>query len=37
MATLLEEIRSNKGLKNVHEAAYYCVYETGKELGLETG
>ena len=34
---LLEQIRSEKGLKNVHEAAFYCVYETGKNLGLETG
>ena len=34
---LLEQIRSQKGLKNVHEAVYYCVYETGKNLGLETG
>jgi hypothetical protein len=34
---LLEQIRSQRGLKNVHEAVYYCVYETGKALDLETG
>jgi hypothetical protein len=34
---LLEQIRSLKGFKNVHEATYFCVYEMGKELGLETG
>ena len=34
---LLEQIRSKMGLKDANEALFYCVYEKGKEMGLETG
>ena len=34
---LLEQIRSKMGLKDANEALFYCVYEKGKDLGLETG
>jgi len=37
MWALLEQIRSKKGFKNENEAVYYCVYEVGKNMGLETG
>ena len=34
---LLEQIRSKQGLKDANETLFYCVYEKGKDLGLETG
>ena len=35
--SLVEQIRSLRGFKDVNETLFYCVYEKGKDLGLETG
>jgi hypothetical protein len=34
---LLEQIRNAKNLKGVNDTLFYCVYNVGKDLGLETG
>ncbi len=34
---LLEQIRSAKNLKGVNDTLFYCVYNVGRDLGLETG
>jgi len=33
---MLEQIRSKRGLDNVQESLWYCVYSTAKELGIES-
>ena len=34
--SLMELIRSKRGLDNVQEALWYCAYYTAKELGIES-
>jgi hypothetical protein len=34
---LVEQIRSAKNLKGVNDTLFYCVYNVGRDLGLETG
>ena len=34
---LLEQVRSQQGLKNANEAMCFVIMEKAKELGLETG
>jgi len=35
--SLVEQIRSRMGFKDANETLFYCVYEMGRKLGLETG
>ena len=34
---LLEQIRSNRGFEDEHEAVAFCIMAKARELGLETG
>ena len=34
--SMIEQIRSKRGLDNVQEALWYCAYYTAKELGIES-
>jgi len=34
--SMIEQIRSKKGLDDVREALWYCAYYTAKELGIES-
>jgi len=34
--SMVEQIRSKRGLNNVQEALWYCAYYTAKELGIES-
>jgi len=33
---LVEQIRTRKGFKNGNESLYFCVYNTAKDLGIES-
>jgi len=33
--SMVEQIRSKKGLDNVQEALWYCAYYTAKDLDIE--
>ena len=34
--SMIEQIRSKRGLNNVQEALWYCAYYTARELGIES-
>jgi len=34
--SMVEKIRSKKGLDNIQEALWYCAYYTARELGIES-
>ena len=35
--SLVEQIRSRKGLKDANETLFYCAMVVGRQEGLETG
>ena len=34
--SMVEKIRSTKGLNDVQEALWYCAYYTARDLGIES-